>query len=247
MNEDSVPERVLVERVGEGVVSLRLNRAETRNAMDWEAWSSLRDVLHTIRLEGQARVVVLGSTSPFFSSGGDVKKPPNWGYGPLSALARLELAHDVLQKIRSFPHPVIAAVEGGAVGIAWSLALACDLVIAAEDAVFSAPFLSRGAVPDGGISWLLVERLGRQRATEILLTGAALSASDAQHAGLVNRVVPSGSTQQVAEELAESLRDMSADAVELTKRLLSQTEGSTLETFLPLELGLATVTQLRRT
>lgn len=235
---------VQVQFVEGGVAIVRLNRPAKRNSMVWESWTSLRDELLAIRDEQQVGAVVLAGVGGFFSAGGDLKSTPARGSGPLSPVARLELAHGVLSLIRSLPIPVVAAVEGGAVGIGWSLVLACDLVVAADDAFFSAPFVARGVIPDGGAAWFLVERLGRLRATELALLGARLPAAEARVMALVNELCPAGSAEQVAVGLATSIASSDRSAVELSKRLLAGAEGRSFESFLPLELAMATVSQL---
>jgi 2-(1,2-epoxy-1,2-dihydrophenyl)acetyl-CoA isomerase len=119
---------------------------------------------------------------------------------------------------------VIAAVEGGAVGVAWSLALACDLTVAGADAYFLAPFTQRGLVPDGGSAWFLTRAIGPQRAAELLMLPDRLPAARAEALGLVNRVVPTGAALTEALELARRLVEGAPDALSLTKRLLAMAE-----------------------
>jgi enoyl-CoA hydratase/carnithine racemase len=142
--------------------------------------------------------------------------------------------------------PVIAAVEGGAVGLGWSLALACDLVVAASDAFFSAPFVARGVVPDGGAGWFLVARVGRQRASELLLTDRRLTADEARQFGLVNLVCEPAQAEASALKLADSVVAADPAAIEMTKRLLSACETLDFDAYLAAEVSMATLAQLAK-
>ena len=178
-----------------------------------------------------------------FSAGGDLKSGPARGAGPMAPAARLEHAQRVLLQLRSMPVPVIAAVEGGAIGIGWSLALSCDLVVAARDAFFSAPFVARGVVPDGGATWYLTERLGRHRASELLLLGGRLPAEEAHRIGLVNITSDPGRAMECAVQIATTIAGADRGTVEMSKRLLARAEDAPLDTFFALELATATIAQ----
>src|SRR5260221_5519727 len=148
-SEPADAEPVVIEQLHQDVVILSLRRAAQRNSLIWDSWTQLGDALSRIEAERRAGCIVLAGSGGFFSSGGDLKSAPARGDGPLAPAARLEHAQRVLLRLRSIPIPVIAAVEGGAVGLGWSLALSCDLIVAARDAFFAAPFVARGVVPDG--------------------------------------------------------------------------------------------------
>jgi len=143
----------------------------------------------------------------------------------------------VIARLIALPCPTIAAVEGGAWGVGWGLALACDVLIAAEGASFGAPFLRMGLAPDGGTAWQLVRQLGRRRASEILYSDRALTAAEALELGLASRVVPGGQAVDAALTFARNMGQGNREATELTKRLIhASEEGSLLSTF-PLELA----------
>jgi 2-(1,2-epoxy-1,2-dihydrophenyl)acetyl-CoA isomerase len=131
---------------------------------------------------------------------------------------------------------VIAAIEGGAFGIGWSLSMACDLVFASETAIFGAPFVDFGVVPDGGAAWFLTQRLGRQRAAELIFSGRTIKADEARSLGLVSRLAPPGEVVKTALEFAAGLGRGNRLAVELTKRLLHASETSDLASTHALEL-----------
>jgi enoyl-CoA hydratase/carnithine racemase len=236
---------VVVEDRDDGVTLLTLNRPRQRNSLISQSWDELAAALERVAREERARAVVLTGGSGFFSSGGDLKSTPALGRGAFAPAGRLQLAQSVLSRLRALAVPVIAAVEGGAVGLGWSLVLSCDLVVAAENAFFAAPFVARGVVPDGGAAWYLVERLGRHRASELLLTDARLDAARAEQLGLVNILCAPGKAGQRAMEVAAGIVAADPGAVELTKRLLGRAEGISLEQYLPLELATGVVAQQR--
>jgi 2-(1,2-epoxy-1,2-dihydrophenyl)acetyl-CoA isomerase len=223
---------------------VRLNRPAQRNALQYESWTELATVLSDAVTAGVQGVVVAGAGG-FFSAGGDLKSGPAHGSGPMSPAGRVEHAQQVIEQLKSVPMPTIAAVEGGAVGLGWSLALSCDLVVAASDAFFSAPFVARAVVPDGGLAWRLTQQIGRHRAASLLLRGGRLSAVEAERQGLVTDVVEQGSAVDSAIAIARELAGADAGAVEMTKRLMNSAEAAQLAAFNPLELAIATIAQQR--
>ena len=236
----------LVLREDRGSVAVvMLNRPDQRNALRYESWTALSDVLSGAAADNNVRGIVIAGAGGFFCAGGDLKSGPAHGSGPLAPAGRVEYAQRVMEQLRSMPVPVIAAVEGAAVGLGWSLALSCDLVVCAADAFFSAPFVARAVVPDGGLAWRLTQQLGRHRAGALLLRGARLSAAEARDMGLVTDVVEPGMAVGSAEQLAAELADCDAGAVEMTKRLINSAEAAQLAAFHPLELAMATVAQQR--
>ncbi|WP_156688028.1 enoyl-CoA hydratase/isomerase family protein [Mycobacterium sp. Marseille-P9652] len=228
----------------DGVAVVLLNRPRQRNALRYESWTELSDVLHSV-VADDVRGVVLAGADGFFCAGGDLKTGPAHGSGPLGPAGRVEHAQRVMEQLKAVPVPTIAAVEGAAVGLGWSLALACDLVVCASDAYFAAPFVARAVVPDGGLAWRLTQQLGRHRAASLLLRGARLSAAEGERLGLVTDVVEPGSAIACAEAIAGDLARADAGAVEMTKRLISSAEAAQLAAFHPLELAMATVAQQR--
>lgn len=222
-----------------------LNRPGQRNALRYESWTDLGAALDEVRCTKTLRAVVITGAGQFFSAGGDLKTGPAHGDGPLGPAGRVEHAQRILAQIRELPVPVIAAVEGGAVGLAWSLVLSCDVVVAGSDAFFSAPFVARAVVPDGGLAFQLSKQLGRQRAAQLLLRGVRLSASEAGCLGLVTETVDPGATAQRALEIAEEFAAAEPGALEMTKRLIAAAEAAQLAAFEPLELAMAVVAQQR--
>lgn len=235
----------LVLREDSGDVSvITLNRPAQRNALRYESWTELAAVLGAV-IGGNARAVVITGAGGFFSAGGDLTTGPAHGTGPLGPAGRVEHAQRVLEQVKALPVPAIASVEGAAVGLGWSLALSCDLVVAATDAFFCAPFVTRAVVPDGGIAWRLTQQLGRQRAADLLLRGARLTATDAERMGLVTQLAEPGSSLQHAIRIGNELSKAEPGALEMTKRLINSAEAAQLAAFHPLELAMATVAQQR--
>lgn len=232
--EDAAP--LLIEADDDGVVRIMLNRPHARNTVSFAMWELFSAALDRLESTTPARAVVLYGAENHFSNGGDVKLPPARGEGALALAARLEMGQRIVNRLRALPIPVIAAVEGGAFGVAWSLALACDIIIAAEDASFGAPFLQFGLVPDGGAAWLLTQRLGRTRAAEIIYSGRTVDAAEALSLGLLSRIVAKGRAIEEALALASSIGGGNRHAVELTKRLLHHAETGDLAGSHALEL-----------
>lgn len=218
------------------VVLLTLNRPRAKNTVSFTMWEQFSRVLDMIENDTPPRALILCGAEGYFSNGGDVKTPPARGEGALALAARLEMGQRIIARLRALPVPTIAAVEGGAFGVAWSLAMACDLIFASENARFGAPFLDFGLVPDGGAAWFLGRQLGRHKAAEIIYSGRTLPAAEAMELGLVSRLVPPGFAVDTALRFAADIGKGNRHAVELTKRLLHLSETSDLATSHAMEL-----------
>lgn len=227
---------LLVERREDGIVLVTLNRPKAKNTVSFGMWEAFADLLTELEGASPARAVVICGADGWFSSGGDVKNPPARGEGALQLAARLELGQRAIRRLSALPIPTIAAVEGGAWGVSWGLALACDVLIAGASASFGAPFLKFGLVPDGGVSWYLTRELGRRIASEIIYSGRAVPVEEAARLGLVSRIVPDGSVVAEALAFAEGTGDGNRQATELTKRLIHAAESASLENAHALEL-----------
>jgi 2-(1,2-epoxy-1,2-dihydrophenyl)acetyl-CoA isomerase len=215
------PEDPLVVDGSAGLTTLRLQRPHRRNALDHTLLERLVSELRAAARRGDAALVLTGGDS-YFSSGGDVASMPSAADGLFGPASRLALVHEVVETIVRTDVVVVAAVEGYAVGAAWGLVLACDLVVAAEDAFFAAPFAARGLTADAGTAYHLPRRLGPQRAARHLLLGERLSAPAAADAGLVSEVVPAGTATARATEIAARLAAGPRGSNALTKRLAAR-------------------------
>jgi enoyl-CoA hydratase/carnithine racemase len=219
----SADDGVVLERRG-SVGVLGLVRPAVRNALREQDWARLADLAAEAGRDADLRALVLTGDGGFFSAGFDLKHrrsgPPDRSLG-LVARAVLALVDSRM--------PVVAAVEGGAVGGGWSLALSCDLVVAAEDAFFAPPFVSRGLVPDVGLGWLLARSVGRHRANELILLGQRLPAPEAKAMGLVQRLVPPAQALAAAEELATRLAALPSRTQRIARAMVRDAADQDLE------------------
>ena len=218
-----------------GVVWITLDRPEAANAITPAQRDRIVDLLEDASARVAVRAVVLTATGPHFCTGADLRHSSPRPAQPDGAPERV--AGDVARMIQTGAQrlvgavldcekPVIAAVNGTAAGIGAHLALACDLVIAAETARFIEVFARRGLVPDGGGCWLLPRLVGLQRAKELVFFGDDLPAADAERLGLVNRVVPTNEVATVAGAWAARLAAGPTRAIGLTKGLLNRSLDS---------------------
>lgn len=217
---------VLYSPADQGVVVLTLNRPETRNPItDAETITALLAALDRLENDPEARVAILTGAGKGFSSGGNVRamKPGgNLNAGsPIQSrrnykigVQRLPLAFAALEV------PVIAAVNGAAIGAGLDLTCMCDLRIAAESAVFAESFVKLGLISGDGGAWLLPRVVGFSKATEMALTGDAIDAKEALACGLVSKVVPDTELLDSARALALRIAANPTHAVRMTKRML---------------------------
>lgn len=194
------------------------------NALTPDQRERLIELLSDASADPETRAVLLTATGRGFCAGADLKGTPGSG-GPRvpGDVARMieRGAQRLVGAVLDCEKPVVAAVNGTAAGLGSHLALACDLVLAAEGAKFIEVFVRRGLVPDGGGAYLLPRLVGPQRAKELMFFGDALSAADAERMGLVNRVVPDDELQETARAWAERLAGGPTRALALTKRLVN--------------------------
>lgn len=225
----------------DGWATISLNRPDARNALNAETWIALDDALDRIEDVNYPALLLTGS-GRYFSAGGDMKTAPAHGGKAIAPAGRLELAYRVIDRLRAMTIPTAAAVEGGAAGLGWGLALACDIVITAEDARFSAPFVKRGVPPDGAVLWHLVQHAGRLRMADIILSGRPVDATEAHALGLVSRIVASGTACDAATAMLNDLV-RTPHAVELTKRLTAVAETSAFAAYAQAEMLAAALGQ----
>lgn len=214
---------LILETTDNGVRRLTLNRPEVLNAVTWEQRERLIDRLADASADPDVRAVVLTATGKGFCAGADLRGAPSAGERVAGDVARMirRGAQRLITAVLDCEKPVIAAVNGTAAGLGAHLALACDLVLAAESARFIEVFVRRGLVPDGAGAYLLPRLIGPRRAKELLFFGDAVPAAEALRLGLVNRVVPDGELAAVAREWAERLAAGPTRALALTKQLVN--------------------------
>jgi len=201
-----------------GIQSLRLNRAAKKNALTAEMYRALADALQSGDQAGDVAVHVLLGSDGVFCAGNDIND------FLASARAGGEApAEDILRFIRLLPvvdKPLLAGVDGPAVGIGTTLLFHCDLVYATPSAAFATPFLDLGLVPEAASSLLAPARMGYARAFELLVLGETFSAERAREAGLVNQIVPAPELERTVLAAAERLAQKPIEALRLARRLL---------------------------
>ena len=186
------------------IAKIELNRPAKMNAWNIQLGLDLLDAVRTTAGDDGVRTVLITGAGRAFSSGADLTSVPAAQTGDGTPdLRRIltERYHPIITGIRQMPKPVVAAVHGAAAGIGLSLALACDLIIAAESAYFLLAFVNIGLVPDGGSSLLVPSRVGFARAAEMALLGERVPARQALDWGLINQVWPDGDLALRADEL----------------------------------------------
>lgn len=225
--------------IEDGIAVILLNRPERLNAVIPALVDDLLAALDAVaRNDSGARAVVLTGKGRAFCAGHDLKEPVE----PGDSRPRLERIQDVTRRIRGLPQPVIAAVHGYAIGAGAEFALGCDLVLAANDAVFAFPESGLGLSVTGGISRLLPQLVGQLKAKELLLLGDRVDASTARHIGLVNDVVENAELMNAAVGWARTIAAKPTYSVALTKRALDSGMESSLEAALELEVSHALIT-----
>ena len=215
-----VEEHVNVHTHG-GVALIRFNRPEKMNAIGALTRKQLGEAIKQAERDDEARVVVLTGTGRAFSSGADVTEMVQ-GAGmrtpeDVGNVLRNEYM-PMLVRLRTMPKPVIAAMNGPAVGIGASFALACDIRIATPEAYIMEAFVNIGLAPDGGVSWLLPRLAGTGVAYEMFFSGKPLQAADAHRLGVINRLVPADRLEEEVRELANHLASQPRQAMAGAKR-----------------------------
>jgi 2-(1,2-epoxy-1,2-dihydrophenyl)acetyl-CoA isomerase len=233
-DEPPLDEQVIAREDG-GVLWLTLNRPEAANAVTPDQRDRLIALLEDASGRLEVRAVVITATGKHFCTGADLR---NSRQGPVRPEGVPELvigdvarmihagAQRLITAVVDCEKPVIGAINGTAAGIGAHLALACDLVVAAEEARFIEVFVRRGLVPDGAGAWLLPRRIGLQKAKEMMFFGDAVSAAEAERLGLVNRVAPADEVEKVAGEWAARLASGPTRSIGLTKALLNRSLDS---------------------
>lgn len=220
---------IITERSG-NILSIQLNRPAKKNAMTSSMYVTMADLLNGAAKDDQIRVVLWHAAGSSFSAGNDIEdflqNPPGQGESP-----QAQLMHALI----NFEKPLIAAVQGAAVGGGTTMLAHCDFVYAGESAKFQLPFVNLALVPEFGSSYLLPLCFGYTRAAELILLGEPFNASRAAELGLVTRVVPDQSLLATATETARTLAAKPAAAVQASKRLMKSALREQLEQAVKLE------------
>jgi enoyl-CoA hydratase/carnithine racemase len=215
---------------------LTLSNPEHRNALAPQMYAAGVEALNVAESSAEVRTVVITGEGATFSAGGNLQRlQANRNEPPEVQAQSIEGLHSWIEAIRTFPKPVIAAVEGAAAGAGFSLALACDLIVAADDAIFVMAYSNVALSPDGGASWSLSQALPRQLVSELLMSGERIGAARLHELGVVNRVALTGSALADAIELAEKLNARAPNVLASIKELMNEAPGATLTTHLAAE------------
>jgi enoyl-CoA hydratase/carnithine racemase len=219
------------------ILTITMSQPETRNALTGNtAVDEFVAVCEAIQRDPSVRVVIITAEGPVFSSGGNVKAMQRYATEQLAPdMIREEYRNGIQRLPKALYHldvPVIAAVNGPAIGAGLDLTCMCDIRIASEKATFAESFVKIGIVPGDGGAWLLPRVVGLSKASEMAFTGEALSAQEALACGLVSRVVPHETLLAQAHALAAKIASNPGTALRMTKRLLREGQGSTLESLL---------------
>ena len=227
---------VLVDHPQAHVALVTLNRPERMNSMAFDVMLPLKAALDELTHDTETRVVVLTGAGRGFSSGADHKSAGSVPHvagltRPTFALRSMEVLDDVILAIRKMHQPVIAAVNGAAIGGGLCLALACDIRVAAAGAYFRAAGINNGlTASELGLSYLLPKAIGTSRAFELMLTGRDVDAAEAERIGLVSRAVADDELLDTCYQMAQRIASFSRPGTELTKRTLwSGLEAGSLE------------------
>lgn len=210
--------QVRVEQVAQ-VLTISWNRPDKKNALTQDMYTAVASALNDATQDNSIRVVVLTGTADCFTAGNDLadflNNPATDEGSPVSRF---------LWAIANFEKPLVAAVNGPAVGVGTTMLLHCDLVVAADTAIFSLPFVKLGLCPEAASSYLLPLLGGHQRASELLMLGEQFGAQTAKECGIVNRIASGENYKQVAQALAEQIAGLPPASIRATKSLLKNAQ-----------------------
>jgi 2-(1,2-epoxy-1,2-dihydrophenyl)acetyl-CoA isomerase len=232
MSDAPDADTVLVAREG-AVATLTLNRPAALNTLDLAMMDALVARTAELASDRTLRVVVLRGAGAHFMAGGDLRTFATFLGATEAARAEqleriVDRVHAAIEHLHRMPHIVIGSLHGAVAGFGLSLAAACDLAVAADDAYFASAYRQIGLTPDGGGSWSLPRLVGLRKALEIYLLAERFDAQDALRIGLVNRVVAKGELEATVRALAQSIVDGPALALASVKRLLRDASERTL-------------------
>ena len=223
----SAADSVLV--AGDGAIAtITLNRPEARNAIDDDMRSALTSAVAAAAAEPGIRVLVLTGAGSAFCAGGDIRAMRERLDAPSGRVAidgwrRQRRTAGLVATLHEAPVVTIAAVNGPAMGLGMDLALACDFIVAGQEARFGAAFVRRGLVPDGGGMYFLPRRIGLQRTKELIYSGRTVDAEEALRIGLADRLAPAGGLEAAVAGFAEQFTGNSAAAIALMKSIVDRT------------------------
>ena len=227
--------------INDGVATLIMNRPEARNALSMEMRELLDEALHQLEFDENIRCIVLSGAGDHFMAGGDVRQMHEYlsdHEGPEIQryfLHRIHDLHPIMFSMRRMHKPIVAKVRGAAAGAGVSLASACDLVIAEEDAFFTLAYCHIGTTPDGSSSFHLPRAIGIKRTLEMTLLGDRYTARQMSDMGLVNFVVPADELDQESDKLVQRLAQGPTHVYGMAKKLMYRSLENEFESQLQLE------------
>lgn len=207
----------IVITLAEGVLQIGIQRPEKKNALSLSMYATLARAIEQADRDESVRALLLHGTADCFTSGNDLSD-----FAQLRSDGGGAAVMDFLKTISRAGKPIVAAVNGPAVGIGTTMLLHCDLVYAAENATFQLPFVSLGLCPEAASSYLLPRLAGHRRAAELLMLAEPFSAARAQEIGLVNQVLPAEAVFDTAVAKARKLAGQPAESLRITKALLKE-------------------------
>ncbi len=220
----------------EATLILTLSNPGAKNALHPDMFAAAVEALSTAERDDSIRAVILTGADNFFCAGGNLNHLlEHRAMSKVDQGDAVDSLRSWIDAIRDCPKPVIAAIEGAAAGAGFSLALACDLIVSGNYAKFAMSYVKVGLTPDGGASWFLMQSLPRQLATEILIEGKAIPAQRLYDLGVINKIVPDGTTLDVALKWADELAELSGNAVERIKSLIRDAKDHPLSQHFELE------------
>lgn len=235
-------DEILTDLPADGILRITLNRPDALNSFTFAMYQTLLDRLEQVRHDGSVKAVLLTGAGRAFCAGHDIRGagspawvPDGWGKAQTFRAIMARLGR-IPVTLRSLPQPVICLVNGAAAGAGYPLALACDMVLAGKSAKFVNAFHNAGSGHEMGLSYLLPRLVGAQRAAELLLTGRAVLADEAERIGLVLHTVEDGALQAAGLELAARVAVNSPIGVSLTKQSLwLNSDAASLEAAIEME------------
>jgi len=225
-------------RIENNVAWIALNRPEVFNSFNREMALQLQTTLDDCNTNSNVRALVLTGNGKAFCAGQDLKEVTDPELNPGFRKILEEHYNPIIQKIRTIEKPIIAAVNGVAAGAGANIALACDIVVASEQASFIQAFSKIGLVPDSAGTFFLPRLIGFQKASALMMLGDKVTAPEALTMGMIYKIFPIALFEEEVKTLAENLAQMPTKAIGLTKRLLNQSMHNNLEQQLKLESDL---------
>ncbi len=222
--------------VADSVATIVMNRPEAANALNLTMARELAEIAIRCDEDDDIRAVVITGVGRFFSSGGDIASFGAAGDDAPGLIKEMTMYfHAAVSRFNRMNPPVVGAVNGVAAGAGFSFAMSCDLIVAADSAVFVSAYTAAGLSPDGSASYFLPRQIGMKRFAELMLLNRRLTAQEAHEWGMITRVVPDGEALDAAQDIARQLAAGPTLAYGAVKHLLHETLGSSLETQMELE------------